>query len=502
MRFAAKIARGLARVSLVVIAAAVNAVIADAQSPGTFTRTGDMTTARAQHTATLLTTGKVLMTGGTQSGGFSGLASAELYDPKSGTFIRTGNMDAGRRMHTATLLPDGRVLIVGGYGAAGATLNSAELYDPSSGTFTAAGNMVTARGGHSAILLPNSTVLIVGGYGTNAYPNVAPAEIYDPSSGTFAAAAEYVARGGCDFCAPSVRLTDGTVLFPGQYPAQVYDPVTNSFTPAGMMKDEQSAATLLTTGKVLFAGGESDFLGRSATAELYDPDMHTFTLIASMAWRRSWHTLTLLPNGQALAAGGETDSCSGNACYFAGSLATAELYDPSATTFIRTADMAAARESHTATLLDDGRVLIAGGVTYGGIGIFGGSLGSAELYTPDTLMRSPALVSVSGSGLGQGAIFHAGTSYLAAANDPASIGELVDISCAGLDSGSAIPPQVSIGGRLAQIISFRQPGSVAGNQIRVRVPGAIAPGDAVPVRLFYLDRPSNEVTIASRSTIQ
>jgi hypothetical protein len=450
IRFAAKIPRDLARVGLIVIAAVGNAAIAEAQSPGVFTRTGDMTTARAQHTATLLTTGKVLMTGGTQSGGLSGLASAELFDPKSGTFTRTGNMATARRMHTATLLPDGKVLIVGGYGEAGATLNSAELYDPSRGTFTAAGNMVTARGGHSAILLPNSKVLIVGGYGTNAYPNVAPAEIYDPSSGTFAAAGEYVARGGCDFCAPSVLLTDGTVLFPGQYPAQLYDPVTNSFTPAGMMIFFQCAATLL-------------------------------------------------PNGQALAAGGETESCSGNFCYFAGSLTTSELYDPSAATFIRTADMAAARETHTATLLDDGRVLIAGGVSYGGIGIFGGSLGSAELYNPDTLVRSPALVTVSGAGVGQGAIFHAGTSHLAAPDDPASVGELVDLSCTGLDTGSAIPPQVSIGGRLAQVISFREPSGVAGmNQIRVRVPGAIAPGNAVPVRLLYLDRPSNEVTIAIR----
>jgi uncharacterized protein (TIGR03437 family) len=161
--------------------------------------------------------------------------------------------------------------------------------------------------------------------------------------------------------------------------------------------------------------------------------------------------------------------------------------------------MAAARESHTATVLDDGRVLIAGGVSYGGIGIYGGSMASAELYIPEVLVRSPALASVSGSGQGQGAIYHGGTSYLAGPNDPAAVGELVDLSCTGLDSGSAIPPQISIGGRLAQVVSFRQPGGGSGmNQIRVRVPAGIAPGNAVPVRLTYLDRPSNEVTIAIR----
>ena len=494
--FAAKLPRHLALLGLLVIAAAGNAAIAAAQSPGTFTRTGDMTTARAQHTATLLTTGKVLMTGGTQSGGFSGLATAELYDPKSGTFTRTGNMATERRMHTSTLLPDGRVLIAGGYGTAGAALNTAELYDPSSGTFTATGTLLTGRGGHTAILLRSAKVLIIGGYGTNAYPDVAPAEIYDPSSGAFTAAAEYVGRGGCDFCAPSVLLTDGTVLFPGQHPAQVFDSVADSFTPAGMMKAEQSAATLLTTGRVLFAGGE-DF-GRLSSAELYDPDTHTFTAVADMGWRRVWHSLTMLPNGDALAAGGETESCSGNACYFAGSVATAELYDPSSAAFRPTADMTAKREIHTATLLADGRVLIAGGDSYGGIGSYFGSTASAELYTPDVLVPAPALAFVSGTS--QGAIYHAGTSYLAAPNDPASIGELVDLSCAGLDTTSAIPPQVSIGGRLAQVVSFRQPGAVSGmNQmIRVRVPAAVAPGNAVSVRLFYLDRPSNEVTIAIR----
>jgi len=108
-------------------------------------------------------------------------------------------------------------------------------------------------------------------------------------------------------------------------------------------------------------------------------------------------------------------------------------------------------------------------------------------------------MSASGTVSGQGAIFHAGTTYPATPDDPAALGELVDLSCTGVDSGSAIPPRVSIGGRLAEIVSFRQPGGAIGvSQIRVRVPGNIAPGKAVPVRLFYIDRPSNEVTMAIR----
>jgi hypothetical protein len=388
-------------------------------------------------------------------------------------------------------------LIVGGY--SGAALTSAELYDPSTGTFTATGDMITARGGlgHTAILLPNGKVLVLGGYGTNSFPDVAPAEIYDPASERFTAAGAYVARGGCDFCAPAILLADGKVLFPGQYPAQVYDPVTDSFSPSGMTISDPSAAALLTNGKVLFAGGEGN--GRSSSAELYDPETHTFASTGSMAWRRVWHTLTLLPNGMVLAAGGETDSCAGNFCSFAGSVASAELYDPSARIFLATGDMAAAREVHTATLLNDGRVLVTGGVSYGGIGIFRGSLDSAEVYTPDVLVPAPALVSLSRDGRGQGAIVHAGTSHVAAPDDPATAGEILDISCTGLSNESVIPPQVAIGGRMAGVILFGKAPGVSGmNQIRVRVPSGIAPGPAVPVRLTYIDRPSNAVTIAVR----
>jgi hypothetical protein len=341
----------------------------------------------------------------------------------------------------------------------------------------------------------NGKVLIVGGYGTASYPTVANAEIYDPVSEKFTAAGLYVGRGGCDFCAPAILLADGKVLFSGQYPAQLYDPVTDSFSPSGMMISDQSAATLLTNGTVLFAGGEG--LGRLSGAELYDPETHTFASTGSMAWRRVGHTLSLLPNGMVLAVGGETETCTAIGCGFAGTVTSAELYDPSARVFLTTGDMAASREIQTATLLNDGKVLITGGVSYGGIGIFGGSLASAELYTPDVLVPAPALVSLSGDGQGQGAIFHAGTSQVAAPEDPAAAGELLDISCTGLSNGSVIPPQVAIGGRMAQVIWFGKTPDVGRmNQIRARVPSGIPQGPAVPVRLTYIDRPSNEVTIA------
>lgn len=488
-------------VVLLALALSGRAIIATAQSSSTFTTTGSMTRARSQHTATLLPNGKVLIAGGAQwtlSGAERRdcyvpnvgciLASAELFDPGPGTFSRTGNMTTARRMHTATLLADGRILIAGGYGMEGAVA-SAELYDPSTGTFTATRNMMTPRGGHSAILLPNGNVLMVGGYGAPGYPDLAPAELYDPISGTFSAGGAYVGRGGCDFCAPATLLADGTVLFPGQHPAQIYDPVTNTFSVAGMMMSDPSTAALLLNGKVLFAGGED--LGRSSSAELYDPVRGTFTSTGNMARLRVWHTLNLLPNGMVLTTGGETDS--------GGSIAgsdSAELYDPSAGIFLATGKMAAARESHTATLLNDGRVLIAGGVSWR-IGIFPGALLSAELYTPHMLIPAPALVSLSGEGRGQGRIFHAGTSHIAEPDDPAATGEDLDIYCTGLRSDSVIPPQVAIGGRLATVVWFGNALDGSGmSEVRIRVPAGIAAGPGVPVRMIYIGRPSNEVTIA------
>src|SRR5262245_18157380 len=139
-----------------------------AQTPGTFMPTGNMTTPRIFHTATLLLNGKVLIAGGTfptRPGVSVGLASAEVFDPETGTFTATGNMITGRLGHSSTLLHDGRVLIVGGTSDSDFSdrLATAEIYDPDTETFSSTGSMVTAQAGHTATLLNNGKVLIAGG---------------------------------------------------------------------------------------------------------------------------------------------------------------------------------------------------------------------------------------------------------------------------------------------------------------------------------------------------
>ena len=105
------------------------------------------------------------------------------------------------------------------------------------------------------------------------------------------------------------------------------------------------------------------------------------------------------------------------------------------------------------------------------------------------------LLSVSGDGAGQGAILHSGTSQLASSANPAFVGEALEIYLTGLVDGSSVPPQITIGDRVAEILFFgKAPGFAGLNQVNVRVPG-ITPGPAVPVGLTYLGRLSNEVTI-------
>src|SRR5215469_7576139 len=347
---------------------------------GTFTATGSMTVPRINHTATLLPNGKVLIAGGT--------STVELYDPSTGTFTATGAMTASTFVFSATLLPNGRVLLI--------ESRNAELYDPSTGTVTATGSMVDGQGGH-ATLLTNGKVLMTG---------PGNPQLYDPSTGAFTLTGPYanVYTHDDSFQTTVTLLPSGEVLFAEDvqyvrnYSAELYDSTTNTFRLTGTMVSFLlgRTTTLLVNGKILRAGGADDF-GRYHIAEQYDPATGMFTATGDMTTPRDSHAAVLLPDGAVLIAGGYGMGPIGNSCCVSlGSLASAELYDSSTGTFTAPGNMTARRAYHTATMLNDGRVLITGGVSPVGPGVFDvayGSLSSAEIYTPPLLIRAPALLS-------------------------------------------------------------------------------------------------------------
>src|SRR5207249_2683715 len=152
---------------------------ASAQAPGTWAPMADLNQPRAEHTATLLATGTVLVAGGRAAAG-QPLASAEIYDPATGAYtLLASPLPAPVWGHTANRLSDGTVLIAGGTGDGGLPVAAAQLFDPATGAFTALDPLSTPRARHTATLLRDGRVVLVGG--TDGVEPLASLEVYDPT---------------------------------------------------------------------------------------------------------------------------------------------------------------------------------------------------------------------------------------------------------------------------------------------------------------------------------
>ncbi len=225
--------------------------------------------------------------------GYTLVATAALSGSPSATsspfyvvgFGDAPNTIAGRSGHAATLLADGRVLVTGGSGSA-----TAEIYDPSTNSWSSTGSLVANRSRHTATLLGDGRVLVTGGLATPTGSVLSSAEIYNPATGTFSALLDTLASPRTDH-----------------------------------------RAVLLTTGKVLIAGGSIGAPGNPvslASADLFDPATSEFTATTAMDIARELHTMTRLADGSVLVAGGRT--CfpidgGGSGCTFRD---TAVRYDP------------------------------------------------------------------------------------------------------------------------------------------------------------------------------
>jgi N-acetylneuraminic acid mutarotase len=359
-------------VSLALVAGAPASALA--QSPGTWATTGSLNVARCAHTATLLPDGQVLVAGG-EGANSTVLSSAELYDPATGKWTLTGSMATPRMEHTATLLPNGQVLVAGGSNNS-TFLSSTETYDPSTGQWTTTGSMSVPRSLQGAALLESGDVLVAGGVspvspGSNSGTLTASAELYDPSSRTFRTTGSMIHPAASH----ATRLQSGQVLVPGDTfkTGELYDPSTAQWTTTSTMYFTQPSTdgVLLSDGDVLIFGSPNS---TTYSSEFYDPSTNVWARTFGQNYGNiESGPIALLDTGKGLLAGG--------AGKYKSILRSAMLYDPATKYWTLTGALNQARRTHTLTVLQDGRALAAGGVTVGS----GGTtvvVGSAELYTP------------------------------------------------------------------------------------------------------------------------
>ncbi len=335
------------------------------------TQSASPNTLRYDHTATLLTNGKVLIAGGRDSTG--ALRSAEIYDPATDTWTPTADMNIARGDHTATLLRNGKVLVTGGSSSSG-TLDTAEVYDPSTSAWTLTSNiMPNKRADHTATLLADGKVLAVGGWNTTGTNVIRGCDIYDPATNTWTTAGTLVT---------ARRFHSATLLFDGRVLAvggdttaalktsELYDPATNKWTQQVSQMHVghfRHTATLLPNGKVLIVSGLQSSTGSpssfSGSANLFDPANQQWNSATAPAGRDG-HTATLLANGKVLIVGGYTIQASGAGTNSINNVDTVELYDPAkgaSVPFSDTTKLTFPRDAHTATLLPSGKVLVVGG---------------------------------------------------------------------------------------------------------------------------------------------
>ncbi len=305
-----------------------------------------------------------------------------------GSSVAPGSIFNPRINHTATFLRSGKILVVGGESNNGG-ISSLEIYDIEKGSWVNGQPLPNPRFGHTANLISGESLLIAGG--EDLENPTASAVIYNANADTWTSS--------LDMLQPRTKhtssvLSDGRVIVVGGtnssgtlYSAEIYDPVLQHWTSSGgsLLPRIGHSVTALKNGMILVVGGQIPTEksnqnplvlcensneatpsagvtkryhcedGAAALTEIYDPTNDSWGKSSSLLTPRWGHTATLLDDGRVLVTGGTNNYSS---------VVESEIFDPDTETWVSAGQMLYERTGHTASLLSDGRVLIAGGFTY------------------------------------------------------------------------------------------------------------------------------------------
>jgi hypothetical protein len=312
------------------------------------------------------------------------------------------------------LLADGRVFVVGGYGSGSGDIGiaNAEIFDSTANTWTAVPKMAYKRWYPTATTLSDGRVLVTAGWQTTAHTNAGISEIYDPKTNSWTQLRN--ANNPFETYPFIYQLSDGRIIHIGgsEYATDtdVLDINTQTWSVIDSRIVDGASATMYLPGQFMKAGAATDSQGvgpASNTTFVLDLTQATpaWQQTSSMAYPRSFLNLTMLPDGNVLATGGETDKDGGK---IANAVYPAELWSPQTQRWSTMASMQVPREYHgTALLLPDGRVLESGmGADFGNVP----DEKSAEFYSPPYLFKGPRpTITQAPSLLQYGANFFVGT---------------------------------------------------------------------------------------------
>jgi chitodextrinase len=338
--------------------------------------------------AALLPNGTILMSDAQNSFG----SDARVWDPATNattTKTAPSNVFCG----ATDQMKDGRILMVGGHQGAHYGITDTNIFNPATNSWSSAAQMAYPRWYPTVMALADGRYLVVGGESNCNFCNVTQAEVYD-------AATNHWSPIGSPFDFPyyphTFVLPNGKVFISSTtrepIVSQVFDVASGSWTSAGGPVVDGGSAVMYLPGKVLKTGTsvDPDQAVRSATAMSYVIDMNqtspapAWRQVASMSYARTFHSLTVLPDGTVLATGGgpttaATDTANG--------VLRAELWSPSTETWTQLPAMAAARLYHSeALLLPDARVVVMGGGRFDDVTVATDQF-SAQIFSPGYLFK-------------------------------------------------------------------------------------------------------------------